>query len=278
MKHIFVNFKRFDVPAEMGGVNRISPIEDYSSTIVNAVKDELGKYQDVEFVQYYPEAQIKDAVKCAEGSALRIGCQGVYRSDVAKGGNFGAFTTSRPASAMDAFGVKDTIIGHCEERRDLMEILSLGGCSDSSVVNKILNKEILQAQNRGMNVLYCVGEKDTELDVWDEVITRQLKEGLEGADLSKVVIAYEPIWSIGPGKTPAGKEYIQKVARLIKSVLGDVDVVYGGGLKQDNAYMLSTIDEISGGLIALTQFTGEIGFYPDQYLDIIRSYLNKEQN
>ena len=274
MKHIYVNFKRFDVPASLGGVNRIAPIEEFSSTIVKRVKDELAKYEGVEFVQYYPEAQIPAAIKEAKDSVLRIGSQAVYRSDVAVGGNFGAFTTSRPASAMAAFGVKDTIIGHCEERRDLNEILSLGGCSDRAAVNRILNKEVLRAQERGMKVLYCVGEKDTELDVWDEVITEQLKVGLEGADLKNVVIAYEPIWSIGPGKTPAGKEYIQKVARLIKSVLGEVDVVYGGGLKQDNAEMLSTIEEISGGLIALTQFTGEIGFYPEQYLDIVRLYLN----
>ena len=274
MKHIYVNFKRFDVPASLGGVNRIAPIEEFSSTIVKRVKDEIAKYENVEFVQYYPEAQIPAAIKEAKDSVLRIGSQAVYRADVAVGGNFGAFTTSRPAAAMAAFGVKDTIIGHCEERRDLNEILALGGCTDRAAVNRILNKEVLRAQERGMKVLYCVGEKDTELDVWDEVITEQLKVGLEGADLKNVVIAYEPIWSIGPGKTPAGKEYIQKVARLIKSVLGNVDVVYGGGLKQDNAEMLSTIDEISGGLIALTQFTGEIGFYPEQYLDIVRLYLN----
>ncbi len=274
MKHIYVNFKRFDVPASLGGVNRIAPIEEFSSTIVKRVKDELAKYENVEFVQYYPEAQIPAAIKEAKDSVLRIGSQAVYRADVAVGGNFGAFTTSRPAAAMAAFGVKDTIIGHCEERRDLNEILALGGCQDRAAVNRILNKEVLRAQERGMKVLYCVGEKDTELDVWDEVITEQLKVGLEGAELKNVVIAYEPIWSIGPGKTPAGKEYIQKVAKLIKSVLGEVDVVYGGGLKQDNAEMLSTIDEISGGLIALTQFTGEIGFYPEQYLDIVRLYLN----
>ena len=53
------------------------------------------------------------------------------------------------------------------------------------------------------------------------------------------------------------------------------DVVYGGGLKQDNAAMLASIDEIDGGLIALTRFSGEIGFYPDEYLDIIRRYLGK---
>ena len=54
-----------------------------------------------------------------------------------------------------------------------------------------------------------------------------------------------------------------------------MDVVYVGGLKTDNAEMLASIDEIDGGLIALTRFTGEIGWYPDEYLEIIRTYLGK---
>ena len=99
--------------------------------------------------------------------------------------------------------------------------------------------------------------------------------GLDGVDKTKVVIGYEPIWSIGPGKTPAGKEYITKIARFVKEVTGGIDVVYGGGLKVDNAEMLASIDEIDGGLIALTRFQGEIGFYPDEYLEIIRTYLGK---
>ena len=94
-------------------------------------------------------------------------------------------------------------------------------------------------------------------------------------DKSNVVIGYEPVWSIGPGKTPADKLYITKVARFIKEVTGGMDVVYGGGLKTDNAAMLASIDEIDGGLIALTRFQGEIGFYPEEYLDIIRLYLGK---
>ena len=61
----------------------------------------------------------------------------------------------------------------------------------------------------------------------------------------------------------------------MKQRTGGLDVVYGGGLKQDNAAMLASIDEIDGGLIALTRFSGEIGFYPDEYLDIIRRYLGK---
>ena len=79
----------------------------------------------------------------------------------------------------------------------------------------------------------------------------------------------------GPGKTPAGKEYITKIAKFVKEVTGGLDVVYGGGLKVDNAEMLASIDEIDGGLIALTRFQGEIGFYPDEYLEIIKTYLGK---
>ena len=89
------------------------------------------------------------------------------------------------------------------------------------------------------------------------------------------MIAYEPVWSIGPGKTPADKPYITKAAKLIKEVSGGLDVVYGGGLKSDNAEMLASIGEIDGGLIALTQFTGEIGFYPEQYIEIIKKYLGQ---
>lgn len=274
MQHIYVNFKRFDVPASMGGVNRISEAAQYSGTIVRSVLPSLGKYRGkAEFVHFYPESQLVSAVMDTDRSLLSIGSQGVYREDVRPGGNFGAFTTNRPASAVAAIGCTHTIIGHCEERNDKNELLSIGGCSDRKAVNRILAKEVQCAQSRGLKVLYCCGEKDSELDDWDKVIAEQLEIGLDGADLSSVAVAYEPVWSIGPGKTPAGKEYIEKVARLIKKVLGPVPVVYGGGLKEENAAMLSSIEEIDGGLIALTRFSGEIGFYPEEYLRIVDLYM-----
>lgn len=278
MKHIFLNLKRFDVPVELGGVNRIAPISAWGDYIVKHTQEKLKKYDpnEVEFVQYFPEAHIPAAVAAlSEGSPVKIGCQGVYRMNTAKGGNFGAFTTSRPASAMKAMGVTATIIGHCEERNDKAGILAEAGVCDSAAVNRLLNKEIRIAVENGMSVLYCIGEKSEEQERWQDVLREQLEVGLDGVDKSRVVIGYEPVWSIGPVKTPAGKEYITKVARFVKEVTGGIGVVYGGGLKADNAEMLASIDEIDGGLIALTCFSGEIGFYPDQYAEIIALYLGK---
>lgn len=281
MKHIFLNLKRFDVPVCYGGVNRIATMQNWGRFIVEHTQDTLKRYDpaQVEFVQFFPEAHLLGAIAaCGEDSPVKIGCQGVYRMNTSFGGNFGAFTSNRPASAMVACGVKSTIIGHCEERDDKAGILAATGASDTKAVNRILNQEIRQALESGMNVLYCVGEKATEVDRWEEVLGEQLEIGLKDADRSRVVVAYEPVWSIGPGKKPADAEYIAKIARFIKKSTGGVDVVYGGGLKMDNAKMLAGIPEIDGGLIALTRFQGEIGFYPEEYLEIVRSYLEKRRN
>ncbi len=281
MKHIFLNLKRFDVPVEMGGVNRLAPVADWGKAIVEGTQDGLVAYDknEVEFAAYLPEAHLLSAAAARKpGCALQLGCQGVFRADTAVGGNFGAFTTNRPASAAVALGCESVLIGHCEERNDKMGILAEAGVTGleaSRAVNRLLNQEIRCAVARGMTVLYCIGEKSEEQDNWEQVLGEQLSIGLEGVDKSKVVIAYEPVWSIGPGKTPADKPYITKIARFVKEQTGGMDVVYGGGLKSDNAAMLASIPEIDGGLIALTRFAGEIGFYPEEYLEIIRLYLGK---
>lgn len=276
MKFIFLNLKRFDVPKELGGVNTISPVRDWGRYIVENTQEKLKVYDpnEVEFVMFFPEAHIISAVNAlTEGSPVKIGCQGVFRDDTASGGNFGAFTTNRTANSMKAMGCGGTIIGHCEERRDKLGIMQEAGVADTDAVNRILNKEIKCAINAGLKVLYCIGETSEEQHHWQDTLRKQLKIGLDGVDKSQVVIAYEPVWAIGPGKTPPGRDYIQMIAKFIKKVAGDVPVVYGGGLKQDNAEMLASIPEIDGGLIALTRFSGEIGFYPDEYLEIIRNYM-----
>lgn len=281
MKHIYLNLKRFDIPQEYGGVNRLADIRAYGSAVVQAIESGLCAYRnDADFTVFFQEAHLPGALAARSAdSPLLIGAQSVDRNDTAIGGNFGAFTSRRPASALAAMGCDAVMIGHCEERNDKRALLMDAGVSDevaSNTINRVLNEEILQALNRGLKVLYCIGERSEEQDRWDEVLKAQIETGLKGADRSRIVIAYEPVWSIGPGKTPADRAYIEKIARFIQSLDPQLEVVYGGGLKAENAAMLASIPEISGGLIALTRFTGEIGFYPEEYLEIIRLYLGKE--
>ena len=282
MKHIYLNLKRFDIPPQLGGVNRIAPPELWGEHIIRCTKEGLKEYAGkAEFTMYFPEAHIPAAVLAKGAHPVRIGCQGVYRADTAVGGAFGAFTSQRTGNAMAALGCADALIGHCEERAGLLGVLQAGGvCGKAAedAVNKILNEEIRTAQAAGLSVLYCVGETSEQQPQWEQVLGAQLDTGLAGVDKSRALIAYEPIWSIGPGKTPANRVYIEKTARMIKARTGGLDVVYGGGLKAENAAMVASIPEVDGGLIALTRFSGEVGFYPDEYLEIVRLYLGKGED
>lgn len=278
MKYIFLNLKRFDIPKELGGVNSIAPINEWGSYIVKNTQERLRKYgkNEVEFVMFFPEAHLIGAINALSfNSPVKIGSQGVFRDDTAIGGNFGAFTTNRTANAVKAIGCGGTIIGHCEERRDKLGVMAEAGANDSDAVNRILNKEIKCAVKAGLNVLYCIGETADEQNDWQDTLRNQLEIGLDGVDKRNMAIAYEPVWAIGPGKTPPDRDYIQMVGKFVKEVTNGAPVVYGGGLKSDNAEMLSSIPEIDGGLIALTRFSGEIGYYPNEYLEIIEKYMDK---
>ena len=211
MKHIFLNLKRFDITPEFGGVNRLASMQAWGKTIVENTQEALRAFENAEFVMYLPEAHLLSAAAArTENSPVKLGSQSVYRMDTAVGGNFGAFTTNRTGNAVRLMGCESTLIGHCEERNDKMGVLAEAGVTGeaaAAAVNRLLNAEIKAAQAAGLSVLYCIGEKSEELDRWQEVLGSQLDIGLEGVDKSKVVIGYEPIWSIGPGKTPADKPY-----------------------------------------------------------------------
>lgn len=273
MNYIFLNLKRFDILKEKGGVNSIAPVSGWAEFIVNNTKNGLSTHKNCVFADFFPEAHILHAVKARGAAAFpEIGCQGVFAEDTAVGGNFGAFTTSLTANAANGLGCSWALVGHSEERKKLLSLVPAGGKAEASAINAVLNAEAKRAVEAGLKVLFCIGEKKEELADREQVLSAQLEEGLRGVAKDHIVIGYEPIWAIGPGKIPPGRDEIQKTVRFIKSVCS-CPVVYGGGLKKENAAMLASISEIDGGLIALTRFSGEIGFYPDEYLEIVDNYM-----
>jgi triosephosphate isomerase len=306
MNIIFINLKRFDVAKKYGGLcPKDDPIEWIEEVIDQSIASDLGNLTSKKLVFLLPEGLIPSAIGKInqytkdKTTSLSIGSQGVHWEDISPGKNFGAYTTLLPASAAKNLGCKWTIIGHSEERKAKFQIINhFEPAVDQDeklrlqaiqAVNKLINKEVLLASNLGLNILLCVGESAEERGDGDfaesipkikKAIGKQLLSNLEGFNTipgQELVIGYEPIWAIGPGKTPPGKEYIAFVSGFIKEFVNEnfgysPAIVYGGGLKEENAAMIASINTIDGGLVALTKFTNEIGFYVEDLAIILKKF------
>jgi triosephosphate isomerase (TIM) len=285
------------------------PIVWIRSVIQKVCELRIIERGELRLVFLLPEALIPTAIEMAERDSqksilLAFGCQGVHWENITKGGNFGAFTSLRPASAMVSVGCSWAILGHSEERKAKHQLLAaydplISSESDRSrralsSVSQIIREAVRCAIDVGINVLVCIGETQEEhgegtpnlvLKNVENVLRQQIIDSLTGIRLPagrELVIGYEPIWAIGPGKTPPHKHYIESVARIIKRICQrelnlDVPVVYGGGLKIENANEIGSVNLIDGGLVALTRFSGEIGFFPEDLGIIIRNYLSGKE-
>lgn len=308
MKEIFVNLKRFDVPRKFGGIcPKDAPAQWIREIIRETVRQGIGKMQEVSVVYFLPEALLVPAAEAlnefpAEDIGdFRLGCQGVFRQDVETGRNFGAFTANRPAAAMRALDCQWVMVGHSEERKDKLEMFTYYDkrieeneeCGEKAAwaVDALLNEEIKSTLKRDMNVLLCIGEtqlqKGSETpqeyeprvkEVLKQQITRGFKEIGEVREGKRIAIGYEPVWAIGPGKTPPGAAYIRFVSKFIKEVCRDefqqeCTVVYGGGLKEENAAEIAAVPSIDGGLVGLTRFEDPIGFDVNSLRKIIQAYI-----
>jgi triosephosphate isomerase (TIM) len=310
MRHIFVNLKRFEVPRTKGGLCPLpNPITWIQSVVDDTIAYGLGQIDQLKLVYLLPEGLVNSAVERIaqypeeETRQLSVGCQGVHWEDIQPGGNFGAFTSSLPAAAAFTLGCSWAIIGHSEERnakRQVMGAYKPELVNDPEIfpranraIDSLICQEINRSLNAGLNALVCIGESAEERGSGDfdeqkprveAILKAQILESLKGTgsaiEHGRVVIGYEPIWAIGPGKVPPGEEYIRFVSSYIKEVTRDyfqaeAAVVYGGGLKEENAGMIASISSIDGGLVALTQFTGEIGFYVHDLKKIADKYLSE---
>lgn len=195
----------------------------------------LVKNAKCEIVLCTPFTDIQGVSKLARGTNIGVGAQNVAWADK------GAFTGEISADMLKEVGASYVIIGHSERR-------AYFGETDESV-----NKRLIQALRCGLKPIVCVGEslEEREGGLTEKVLTRQLTEGLKGAK-GDVIIAYEPIWAIGTGRTATpemANETIGFIRRTVEPLLGEVSILYGGSMNGANAQNLVDMSEIDGGLI-----------------------------
>ncbi len=215
-----------------------------TAALVKGIADATKDYANVDIVCCTPAIDVPAAVAACAGTAVQPGAENAHWE--ASGAYTGEISTGMLVDA----GVKYVIIGHSERRQYFAE------------TDETVNKRATAVIKAGLTAIVCVGETLAERDAGkvEEVIVRQMKEGLKGlsaADAANLVIAYEPVWAIGTGRT-ATPEQAQEVHALIRKTLGElvgvdaaeaVRIQYGGSMKPGNAAELLAQKDIDGGLI-----------------------------
>ena len=178
---------------------------------------------------------------------LLLGSQNVSKTDN------GAFTGEISARELKSYGVKYSIVGHSERREYQKE------------TNEDIKEKVIKLLENDITPILCIGESkiERENNTYKEVLKEELSI-LNDIDSSNIIIAYEPIWSIGTGIIPTNSE-IEEVFTLIKSILPNNKVLYGGSANNDNIDTLKEIDLIDGYLLGGLSLK----------LDKLQEFLNK---
>lgn len=204
----------------------------------------LVKDAGCDVVACVPFTNLETAVSLTEGTNIKIGAQNCHFEKK------GAFTGEISADMLTEMGVSYVVIGHSERRQYFAE-------TDVTV-----NKRVKTAIEGGLNVILCVGEmlEQREQGVTSELVAMQTKIALldvSKADLSKVIIAYEPVWAIGTGKTATAAQ-ANEVCALIRKTISEMydqaaadamTIQYGGSMNAQNADELLAQPDVDGGLI-----------------------------
>ena len=220
----------------------IKPSE--TAALVKAVAEATKDFGGVDIVCCTPAIDIPAAVAAAEGTQVEVGAENAHWEAS------GAFTGEISTPMLIDAGAKYVIIGHSERRQYFGE------------TDETVNKRTRAVIAAGLTAIVCVGEtlEEREAGKLNEVIERQMNVGLKdvsAADCAKLVIAYEPVWAIGTGKT-ATPDQAQEVHALIREILAKlvgaetaetVRIQYGGSMKPSNAAELLAKKDIDGGLI-----------------------------
>ena len=224
------------------------------------LKAVLPKAKWCEVVVCVPAVNIQTAVKAFKDMRVSVGAENLFYE------KSGAYTGEVSADMLKDLGVKYVIIGHSERRQYFGE-------TDVTV-----NKKVHAALDAGLHPIICVGEslEQREMGITMELVALQVKAALSGVGAEKVrkcVIAYEPVWAIGTGKT-ATAEQAAEVCTLIRTTIRhlygariarSVTIQYGGSMKPANAAELLAQPDIDGGLI------GGAALKSGEFVDIINA-------
>ncbi len=211
------------------------------TTLVEALKP-LVADASCDVVVCVPFTDIPAVSAAVKGSNIHLGAQNVHFAEK------GAFTGEISAAMLKEFGVEYVIIGHSERRQYFGE------------TDETVNKRMHAALAAGLIPIVCVGEslEERETGKTEAVLDVQIREGLKGLDdFSKIVIAYEPVWAIGTGRTATAEQanetigYIRKKCAEVfcPNCAAKVRIQYGGSMNAKNCKELMAMPEIDGGLI-----------------------------
>jgi triosephosphate isomerase len=216
-----------------------------SVNLIEELKSKLtNKSVNCDVVICPPFTSLYEAKKIINGSIIKLGAQNMFYEDS------GAFTGEISAPMLKSVGCEYVILGHSERR-------TIFGEKD-----EMINKKVRKAISQNLKPILCVGEtlEEREKDVTEKVVKRQIEKGLNDVtpdEILNVIIAYEPVWAIGTGKT-ATPEQAQEVHAFIRKLLASmyskdfaelIPIQYGGSVKPDNAKELLSQKDIDGALV-----------------------------
>lgn len=237
--------------------NDLNESKDLISRLLGGLKN-LNSTCDV--VICPPFTSLSEASSMIKGSKIKLGAQNIHEEEN------GAFTGEVSAKMLLSAGCEYVIIGHSERRSIYKE-------SD-----ELINKKIKQAIKNNLKTIFCVGEllEEREKNITEQVIKSQILKGLQDFsldDLKDLIIAYEPVWAIGTGKT-ATPQQAEEVHLFIRKLLTNnyssefaenLRILYGGSVKPDNSKDLLSQKNIDGALV------GGACLNADSFINIIKS-------
>lgn len=212
----------------------------------------LVKDADCEVIACVPYVDLCTAIEAAKGTNIKIGAENCHWAES------GAFTGEISTGMLTELGVEYVVLGHSERRQYFGE------------TDETVNKRTKSALAAGLKPIVCVGELlwERECDITEEVIARQIKLDLfdvSAEDVKKTIIAYEPVWAIGTGKT-ATAEQAEEVCAFIRATLAKlygqevanaVTIQYGGSMNDGNCDELLSKENVDGGLIGGASLVAE---------------------